>query len=97
MIVIPSRRAQKAIRKFNRGGTKDILKTFSEVVDLLANGDRESRFKLQQKYKDHPLKGNMHGNRELHLGQDVLLIYREQENELIELRDIVSHEELRRM
>ncbi len=97
MIVIPSRRVQKAIRKFNRGGEKNILKVFSEVVDLLASGSRESRLVLERKYKDHPLKGNMRGNRELHLGQDVLLIYREHDDDLIELRDIVSHEELRRM
>ena len=48
---------------------------------------------LEEKYKDHQLKGNFDGCRECHIKPDLLLIYKIKE-EVIELIDIGSHSEL---
>jgi len=48
---------------------------------------------LEEKYKDHQLKGNFDGCRECHIKPDLLLIYKVKE-EVIELIDIGSHSEL---
>lgn len=52
-----------------------------EVVRLIAKGDEQNR--LIEEYDDHPLTGNWHGHRELHILSDWLLIYRIQENVLV--------------
>ena len=52
---------------------------FEEVVTKLANGDN-----LEEKYKDHSLKGSWNGCRECHLKPDLLLIYKIN-NDILEL------------
>lgn len=48
-------------------------------------------------WRDHALKGDKQGLRELHLGQDDLLLYDIDEAlHIIKLVDIVNHEELRK-
>jgi mRNA interferase YafQ len=50
---------------------------------------------LPKEYKDHPLIGNMSGSRELHIGNDWLLIYRLYENDTkILFERTGSHSEL---
>lgn len=49
-----------------------------EVVKLLSDGE-----KLPDKYKDHPLRGNMSKYRECHIAPDWLLIYEKRKKELI--------------
>ena len=49
--------------------------------------------KLEEKYKDHQLKGNLKEFRECHIKPDLLLIYRIN-NDVLELVDIGSHSEL---
>lgn len=50
---------------------------------------------LEQKYKDHELKGEFAGFRECYLKPDLLLIYKKLESELIlYCVDIGSHSEL---
>ncbi len=61
---------------------------FSAVVSNLLNG-----IALDQKYKEHFLKGNPERYKECHLKPDLLLIYRVYKEE-IQLIDIGSHSEL---
>lgn len=58
-----------------RGYDIDLLE---EVVDKIARGE-----KLEEKYKDHQLKGNFKGYRECHILRDWLLIYKVNEKELV--------------
>ncbi len=48
------------------------------VIEKLSNGE-----KLEDKYKDHDLKGNWSGYRECHILPDWLLIYRYNNDDLI--------------
>jgi len=48
---------------------------------------------LQEKYKEHQLKGNFLGYMECHIRPDLLLIYRIN-NDVLELLDIGSHSQL---
>lgn len=49
-----------------------------EVIDILASGQ-----KLNIKYQDHKLKGNMGRYRECHIKPDLLLIYKKDEDILV--------------
>ena len=49
--------------------------------------------KLEDKYKDHRLKGNMKDFRECHIKPDLLLVYMIEDN-VLKLVDIGSHSEL---
>ena len=65
---------------------------------LLCLRDERSLFLLGTRWRDHALKGDKRGLRELHLSADDLLLYTlDEEASVIELLDIVNHEELRRM
>lgn len=55
----------KLAKKQNR----DIEKLM-DVIEKLANDE-----KLDEKYKDHPLKGKFYSTRECHIESDFLLIY----------------------
>ncbi len=95
--ILPSKRFQKAANKYFKGGRKFISEAAREVIDLLALHDDRSLFILGTRWRDHALKGNKQGIRELHLSQDELLLYSiDEELKLIKLLDIVSHEELRK-
>ena len=50
----------------------------TEAIKKLAAGK-----KLEEKHKDHPLKGNLEGYRECHITPDWLLIYKIDRGELI--------------
>ena len=83
--VVRGNKFNKSIKKYKN--KKKELQEFYKVLDFLIN-EKE----IPKKYKDHELKGNMKGIRELHLGFDDLLLYfiRNEENELI-LVDIGTH------
>lgn len=61
-----------------------------KILTKLENGE-----KLESKYKDHALKGNLSGLRDCHIKHDLVLFYKLNEYELIltALR-INSHSEL---
>lgn len=60
------------------------------IISRLANDEV-----LEQKYKDHALKGDFIGFRECHLKPDLLLIYQKQDDKIIlYCLDIGSHSEL---
>ena len=89
----------KAVKKLRRSGKPQIVVVIEEVVQLLKQSDEDvrTRWMLFHQWKDHPLRGGHREKRELHLDQDILLLYRrDEERKLIELLDIVTHEELRK-
>lgn len=96
--IVPSKRFAKTLKKLQKGGKRKLLKLLSEVLELLIDPNQESAFILGMRWRDHPLKGDQHGIRELHLSQDDLLLYEiDEEQSVIKLLDIVSHEQLRKM
>ena len=69
---------------------KKNIELLDEVIAVLAKGEE-----LDEKYKDHDLKGNWKGHRECHILPDWLLIYRYDENVLVlTLTRLGSHGEL---
>ena len=96
--IVPSKRFLKAAKKSRRGGKKYILEAAEEAIDLLSMHTTETLSILAMQWRDHGLKGDKRGIRELHLSLDDLLLYRTDDDaSIIELLDIVSHEELRKM
>ena len=77
---------KRSFKKLNL--TDDELQNFIEIIYKLSNG-----LALEQKYKDHQLKGELKEFRECHIKPDLLLIYRIK-NIRLELIDIGSHSEL---
>lgn len=96
--VVSSKRFLKAAKKLKKSGRRQILDAAREAVDLLSVHDDRSLFVLATRWRDHELKGDKRGIRELHLGFDDLLLYSiDYETSKIELIDIVNHEELQKM
>lgn len=83
-----TRQFRKSLKTFR--GSKKVLSEFEKVVSMLQKDDL-----LSKKYKDHELKGELRGLRELHIFPDILLIYKKEEKQLILiLIDIGSHAKL---
>ncbi len=96
--IVASKRFLKSIKSYRRGGKHTIVEAAYEVVELLTMYTAESLSELVRHWRDHPLKGNKRGIREIHLSFDDLLLYRiDQETSTIELLDIVNHEELQKI
>lgn len=55
------------------------MSKLAKVIDLLVNQEKEL---LTRKYRDHALRGDRKGDRELHIESDWLLVYRINHNEL---------------
>jgi mRNA interferase YafQ len=66
--VKPTNRFQKDLKRVEKRGYKIDLLT--EVIKKLVKGEP-----LDEKYCDHPLKGDYKGCRECHITSDWLLIY----------------------
>lgn len=74
--VKPTTRFQKDVKlAAKRGYNLDLL---TEVIKKLSSGEV-----LDEKYKDHPLKGNFSACRECHITPDWLLIYEISDEALI--------------
>ncbi|WP_300733476.1 type II toxin-antitoxin system YafQ family toxin [uncultured Helicobacter sp.] len=81
-----SRSFKKSFKKLNTGKQELVLK----IIHRLAN-DKP----LEQKHKDHALKGEYIGFRECHIKPDLLLIYQKDKHILIlTCIDVGSHSEL---
>ena len=66
------------------------LNLIYDVINTLAQGDI-----LAEKYKNHPLKGNLKGFYDCHVLPDLVLIYKiEKEKLILLLFDIESHSNL---
>ena len=80
------RRAYKRISK-HKNFKREAL---DRVINTLASGK-----KLEKKYQDHELSGKLRGYRECHIQNDILLVYKIQEEALIlVLVDLDSHSSL---
>lgn len=55
------------------------VKKLIEPIEMIVAQDTEN---LIRKYRDHALKGNMKGQRELHIEKDWLLLYELEKDEL---------------
>ena len=66
-----------------------MLKELKKVVELLVNNES-----IPEKYRDHELKGNHKGIRELHLKPDELLLYLKKDGDKITLMALGNHSEI---
>ena len=74
----------------SQGLAEKDIKELNAIIKILA-----AQEPLNEKYKDHPLKGDYIGTRELHLKPDLLLVYKIKERELMLLLiRLGSHSEL---
>ncbi len=82
-----TRQFKKDLKRFlNQPKKLEELKT---VLDLLRNG-----IPLPEKYRAHNLKGDYAGCMECHIEGDFLLIWFDEENNIIALFRLGSHSEL---
>lgn len=81
-------RFKQSIKKAKKSGINtDII---YNVVNMLSKGE-----KLPEKYKNHPLKGNLKGFYDCHILPDLVLVYKIKKEKLILLLfDIGSHSNL---
>ena len=88
----PSGRYKKSIIKIKRSGkfSASDENNLNNVINTLASGKR-----LDQRYQDHALNGDMSECRECHIKNNLLLVYYINNNELIlVLVNIGSHSNL---
>lgn len=78
---------KKCLKKYKHNVS--ILAELKKVVELLVNNKS-----IPEKYRDHELKGNYNGIRELHLKPDELLLYIKMHQEKIILMALGSHSEI---
>lgn len=77
---------QKDVKRVESRGYE--MKKLSVVIAVLLNSEP-----LDQRHKDHPLKGNYAGTRECHVAPDWLLIYKA-DGEVLLLMRTGSHADL---
>ena len=66
------------------------MKLITNVIDMLSKGET-----LPEKYKNHPLKGELKGYYDCHILTDLVLIYKvEKERLVLILFDIETHSNL---
>ena len=66
------------------------MKLITDVIDMLSKGEP-----LPEKYKNHPLKGELKGYYDCHVLPDLVLIYKiEKERLVLILFDIETHSNL---
>jgi mRNA interferase YafQ len=88
-LIVATKQYEKSLKKLARSGKFDIDE-LNYVVNKLSYGG-----KLDAKYKDHQLVGNLKDFRECHVKPDLLLIYQKIEDKLVlVLVDIGSHSNL---
>ncbi len=75
LVLVRSARFKRDVKHAERRGKS--MSKLRDVLLLLLQGDP-----LPAAYRDHPLKGNWNGYRDLHIEPDWLLIYRVEGDEL---------------
>ncbi len=86
--VILSRRYRTALKRFSR--RENFSRLLERIINVLARGE-----KLDAKYRDHQLTGELQGYRECHIKDNVLLIYQKHEDILMLLLiDLGTHDDL---
>lgn len=86
--VIYPKKYKKSFKRFKHN--KKLLSEITEIMRILTHNEP-----VPTSYRDHSLKGNFSGYRELHIRPDVLLVYQKHEDILtLVLVSIGSHSEL---
>jgi len=83
----PTTQYKKDFKRY-RNQPKKLIKLF-EIYNLLRNGKP-----IPQGNKSHPLTGNYKGCMECHIEGDLLLIWIDEEKDIIELVRLGTHSEL---
>lgn len=87
--IVYSSQYKKSLKRISQHKDFDVKK-HKEVVSLLESGEN-----LNQKYRDHELKGEYSGIRECHIQNDILLLYCKDKDVLVLLLvDIGTHSNL---
>jgi len=87
--IVSAKLFRKDYKKLCKSGRFDVS-LLNKVINTLSAGQV-----LEEKYKDHALKGSMEEFRECHLKPDLLLVYKIYQNQLIlELIRLGKHSEL---
>ena len=81
------RRDFKRVKRGAHGGHLDA--TLLEALELLA-----ADLPLPPRYVDHPMKGQYSDCRDCHLRPDLVLVYRKQDTDILELIRIGTHAQL---
>lgn len=88
-LVVLSTRARKSLHKYGQSGSFPQEK-FRKVLLHLREGTQ-----LSPSCQDHQLKGELDGYREFHLGYDLLVQYkRNEEKRIVTISKIGTHAEL---
>lgn len=82
-----TRQFKKDLKKFLTHPKK--LEELTKVLDML-----RKEIPLPEKYRQHPLKGEYSGCLECHIEGDFLLIWYDEENDVLALFRLGSHSEL---
>ncbi len=77
--ILRTNRFKKDVKKMKKRGKS--FDDFKQLIQELANDEQ-----LEQRFRDHKLKGDYEGTRECHVEPDWLLIYDENDTELILIR-----------
>lgn len=77
-------------------GIKKLIKKhrIEELRDVIEIKEKLKRFEISKQYRNHPLNGEWKGYNELHVRDDLLLIYRYVDDDLyidLELKDLTNH------
>ena len=89
LTVVRANQFKRDVKRLSQSGSKRMFK-LKEVITKLINEE-----KLDQKYRNHPLKNNWKGFYECHLEPDWLLIYRiNNDKQELELARTGSHSDL---
>ena len=62
-------RFKQSLKKVKKDGIN--LKLITDVIDVLAKGEN-----LPEKYKNHPLKGELKGYYDCHILPDLVMVYK---------------------
>jgi len=88
-----TKKFNRDIRKLLHSEYRDIINfELHRIIEKLANDEP-----LDNSYRDHSLIGNWKGNRECHLAFDLVLIYKIEDDDILELARIGSHSEVLRL
>ena len=79
--LVPLPHFQRDLKRIKRKHIK--LNNLNKVFNMLHIRTKNNVKTLKTKYKDHPLKGNNKGYRELHLAPNILLKYQIHKDALV--------------
>jgi mRNA interferase YafQ len=85
-----SHRFKKERSRYAQSGKKNILNAIDDAIDALLASDEAP---LDAYYQDHPLEGQFNDCRDIHVGFDIVIVYRISGNTL-ELLRVGGHSEL---